>query len=223
MPTLPSRFTRKGRWFGWKYRVKRRRPVASRRRFLLQGMGFLAGGLFLARQLVGAGTAATASEHPPLHPPTASPDDARFRASCIRCGLCGTVCENGCIQFFGLDEGQWGILTPYIDARQRSCTLCMRCTQVCPTGALSPVPHHLETIAESVKMGTAVVDPDRCLSYLGRVCGYCHDACPLPQKAIRLTPPAKPAVLADGCVGCGRCVEFCPQTPTAIDVRPVST
>ena len=219
MPTFPSRFTRKGGWFGRRRRIQRRRSVASRRRFLLQGLGLLAGGLMLARRLVRAGTAAPASARPPLRPPTASPIDAQFRASCIRCGLCGAVCENGCIQYFGLDEGQWGVFTPYIDARQRSCSLCMRCTQVCPTGALTPVARDLDVIAESVKMGVAVVDPDRCLSYLGRVCGYCHDACPLPQTAIRLQPPAKPVVIADGCVGCGRCVEFCPQTPTAIDVR----
>ena len=227
MSIIPNRFIRKGGWFSGKHRVRRRQPLASRRRFLLQGVGLLAGGLILARRLVRAATdlpaSFSASGRPPLRPPTASSDDARFRASCIRCGLCGTVCENGCIQFFGLDEGKWGVLTPYIDARQRSCTLCMRCTQVCPTGALSPVAHDPDAIAESVQMGTAVVDPDRCLSYLGRVCGYCHDACPFPQKAIRLTPPAKPVVIADGCVGCGRCVEFCPQTPTAIDVRRMST
>ena len=222
MPSLPSRFTRKSRWFGWKHRIKRRRPVGSRRRFLLQGIGLLAGGLYLARQAVRAGAAAPTSERPPVRPPTAASNDAQFRASCIRCGLCGIVCENRCIQFFGLEEGQWGVFTPYLDVRQRSCTLCMRCTQVCPTGALTPVERDLEAIAKSVNMGTAVVDPDRCLSYLGRVCGYCHDACPLPQQAIRLIPPAKPAVVADGCVGCGRCVEFCPQTPTAIDVRRLS-
>ena len=94
----------------------------------------------------------------------------------------------------------------------------MRCTNICPTGALRPVADSLETIAGAVDMGTAVVDPDRCLSYLGRICGYCHDACPLPNTAIRLTPPGKPVVLEDGCVGCGRCVEMCPQVPTAIDV-----
>ena len=68
-------------------------------------------------------------------------------------------------------------------------------------------------------MGVAVVDPDLCLSYLGRVCGYCRDACPLPGKAIRLIPPATPVVLPQGCTGCGRCVEYCPQSPTAITVE----
>lgn len=204
-----------------KRRSRRRQPVTSRRRFLLQGLGLLAGGLLLARRLIRASSGLPPTNRLPLRPPSAAANDAHFRASCIRCGLCGTVCENGCIRFFGLEEGKWGVLTPYIDARQRACTLCMNCTQICPSGALSPLARDLKTIAASVHMGTAVVDPDRCLSYLGRICGYCHDACPLPQKAIRLTPPAKPVVLADGCVGCGRCVEFCPQTPTAIDVRRV--
>ena len=67
-------------------------------------------------------------------------------------------------------------------------------------------------------IGTAeLVDADRCISYQGRVCGYCHDACPFPERALKLVPPAKPVVL-DGCVGCGRCVELCPQFPTAIDI-----
>ncbi|MCP4904833.1 MAG: hypothetical protein GY910_07620 [bacterium] len=26
-------------------------------------------------------------------------------------------------------------------------------------------------------------------------------------------------MITDGCVGCGRCVELCPQNPTAIDIR----
>ena len=154
----------------------------------------------------------------PIRPPTASHRDATFRAACIACGLCGTVCENGCIRFFGADETGWGALTPYLDVRNRSCTLCMRCTEICPTTALTAVKRDLDQISARVDMGVAVVDPDRCLSYLGRICGYCHDACPYPNKAIKLAPPGKPIVIEDGCVGCGRCVELCPQRPTAIDV-----
>lgn len=221
MPRYLKYVIDKGRRVVRARRRRRRQALPSRRRFLIQAIALLGGGLLLARHLVRESSGLPLVNRLPLRPPSAAANDARFRASCIRCGLCGTVCENGCIRFFGLDEGKWGALTPYIDARQRSCTLCMKCTQICPSGALTPLTHDLQTIAANVHMGTAVVDPDRCLSYLGRICGYCHDACPLPQKAIRLTPPAKPVVLADGCVGCGRCVEFCPQTPTAIDVRRV--
>lgn len=194
----------------------RRRAITSRRGFLGVGGALLAGGGGLLARLFGA-PSARASGYDLVRPPTADLDDARFQARCIRCGLCGTVCQNGCIRFFGLDEDTHGALTPHLDVRHRSCTLCMRCTNICPTGALTPVVAELEVIAETVRMGVARVDPDRCLSYLGRVCGFCHDACPLPGKAIRLTPPALPVVL-DGCVGCGRCVEMCPAHPTAIFV-----
>jgi ferredoxin-type protein NapF len=186
---------------------------------LVQGTALLVSGLALFRWLIASAQSVLPSAfRAPVRPPTAGNDDARFVAACIRCGLCGTVCENGCIRYFGLDEPTWGGLTPYLDVRERSCTLCMRCTQVCPTGALTPVEAELGIIKKQVRMGLAVVDPDRCISYLGRVCGYCHDACPLPSEAIRLVPPAKPVVLTEGCVGCGRCVELCPQSPTAIDV-----
>lgn len=197
-----------------KRRVGDRRPAPSRRAFLVAGGASLVGGTTLMSRLL------KAQAHPsvdglPIRPPSAAPNEADFMALCARCGLCGTVCENGCIRFFGLDETRWGALTPYLDTRHRSCTLCMRCTNICPTGALTPIKDELPIIAKTVKMGVAKVDSDRCISYLGRVCGYCHDACPLPGKAIRLAPPALPVIL-DGCVGCGRCVECCPQNPTAI-------
>ena len=205
-------------WFGSWHRVARRESVPSRRLFLAQGGGFLLAGLLWGSRLIRAPQAQSRTGLLPIRPPGAAHDDAQFRAACIRCGLCGVVCENACIRFFGIDEAIHGMLTPYLDVRQRSCTLCMKCTAVCPTGALTKIPEEMESIETSVSMGIAKVDPDRCLSYLGRICGYCHDACPLPNKAIQLIPPAKPRILVDGCVGCGRCVEFCPQTPTAIDV-----
>ncbi len=205
---------------------KLRRPtrVSSRRRFLAQGLALGAiGATTSVWRLASVSARAAERVYKPVRPPTASLEDQRFRAACIRCGLCGTVCENGCIQFFGLDEATHGAATPFIDVRRRSCTLCMRCTQICPTDALRPVEDRLDVIVEEVNMGTAVVDPDRCLSYLGRVCGYCFDACPLPARAIRLVPPGRPVVIEDGCVGCGRCVELCPQNPTAIDIAAGNT
>ena len=198
-------------------KLKRRRPKPSRRAFVFGGVGLAAVGAtaeFLGRE---KGSPIARADAAPMRPPSASHDDLAFQQKCIRCGLCGTVCENGCIRFFNLAENKHGSLTPYLDLRQRSCTLCMRCTQICPTGALSPIEDETEAILENVAMGKAVVERDLCLSYLGRVCGYCHDACPLPSRAIRLTPPALPVIM-DECVGCGRCVEYCPQSPTAISV-----
>ena len=202
----------------WRRRYARPAGLTSRRGFLAAGAAMAAAGLGLLVRRMWPAIRPGQGDHPPIRPPTADRDDAVFRAACIGCGLCGTVCENGCIRFFGAGDTRWGALTPYLDLRQRSCTLCMRCTQICPTSALRAVPRELETIASTIDMGVAVVDPDRCLSFLGRICGYCHDACPFPSRAIKLAPPGKPIVIADGCVGCGRCVELCPQRPTAIDV-----
>ena len=218
-PGSPSRTSRKLSRQRRKLR-RRRVPVRGRRGFLLQGAALTLGGV----GMLGALRRASAVEieggpRAPVRPPTADHDDARFRAKCISCGLCGTVCESGCIRFFGLDEARHGPFTPYLDVRRRSCTLCMRCTQICPTDALTHVEDDLQAIAQTVDMGVAVVAPELCLSYLGRLCGYCHDACPLPDTAIKLTPPAIP-VVQDACVGCGMCVEYCPQSPTAIRVVP---
>lgn len=185
------------------------------------GAALMAGGAAVVEGLLRRDVSAAERAGKPVRPPTASADDSAFQRACIRCGMCGTVCQNGCIRFFDTSADEHGGLTPYLDVRRRSCTLCMRCTQICPTGALVPVADDKPTITRTVRMGLAVVDPDRCLSYLGRVCGYCHDACPIAGVAIKLVPAAKPHVLADGCVGCGRCVEFCPQIPTAIDIKPL--
>lgn len=199
--------------------IERAPRPASRRVFLVQGLVFLLAGAAVWRWKFLRTVSRVAQNSSDLvRPPTASADDAAFQRACIRCGLCGTVCENGCIRYFGLDETEHGALTPHLDVRQRACTLCMRCTNICPSGALTPVEDDLETIASVVSMGKAEVDPEHCISYLGRICGYCHDACPIPRQALHLTPPALPAV-QDGCVGCGRCVEFCPQEPTAISIK----
>jgi ferredoxin-type protein NapG len=213
--------------FRFRGRRTRRREIQSRRRFLVQSaVLFGASVAIAARWLVpfrarGARREGTATWRAGglIRPPTASADDIAFTQACIRCGLCGTVCKSGCIRYFGLTEPEHGAFTPYIDVRDRSCVLCMRCTQVCPTGALSPVDDVVARLPDLIDMGTAEVDADRCLSYQGRICGYCYDACPLPDVAIKLIPKAKPVVIEEGCVGCGRCVELCPQSPTAIDVR----
>jgi ferredoxin len=198
----------------------------DRRRFVLGGLiAFLGGVVGLVgisrRPALPTAKGTRTLGSLPIRPPGARPDERDFLAACVRCGLCGSECDVGCIRFFGLEAGEHA-MTPYIDVRMRACTLCMRCTNVCPSGALTPIDLEVrqkpKEIVEKVAMGTAVVDPELCISYLGRACGYCHDACPLPGTAIKLLPPAKPVVFSDGCVGCGRCVEDCPAHPTAIDI-----
>ena len=76
-----------------------------------------------------------------------------------------------------------------------------------------------------VKIGIAVLDHSRCIPYAyGRDCGTCVEACPFPDKAIRLVDVevsvhdgkrqrtivvSQPMVDPDRCTGCGGCVKEC--------------
>ncbi|MCB9763517.1 MAG: 4Fe-4S dicluster domain-containing protein [Alphaproteobacteria bacterium] len=179
------------------------------RRDLLQGVASAVG-------LTAGGCAPVAEAGGTVLPPTAGSPEA-FWARCIRCYRCGEVCTAGCIAFHPPWARPDRAGTPYIEPRRAGCNTCMRCTSVCPSGALTPVPAEKEAVLAQIDMGTAYVDHGLCLSYQGRVCGVCHDACPYPGDAIRLVSRALPEVL-DACVGCGRCEERCPQVPAAIRV-----
>ena len=153
-----------------------------------------------------------------LRPPGARAEED-FLAACIRCGQCANVCPNQCIDLYGLEGGLENLGTPRITARSRGCTLCMACTQVCPTGALTPLEATAEGIA-AVQMGTAFVAEDVCYSFAGRTCGACYHACPLPGKALTLGLFEQPHVHAEYCVGCGLCEQACIHMPQAIRVVP---
>jgi len=168
-----------------------------------------------------------------IRPPGAVAEDD-FLAGCIRCYRCQDACEPGAIQFFSEAAGRH-YHTPYIDPSRKACTLCMKCTQVCPTDVLTPL--QWEQRAE-VDMATVTLQEDRCLSFkakrlrdeqamlaeLGKSptettataerrgpCGECYTVCPLRRRAIKLEPGAflAPIVFEDQCVGCGLCEEIC--------------
>jgi len=153
-----------------------------------------------------------------LRPPGAL-QEATFLATCIRCGLCGTSCPNRCINYFGPDAGD-AAGTPYILPREQGCVLCMRCTQVCPSGALRPTAADAESITGGVRMGVAVIDTNLCYSYNDRICGVCYRACPLPDLALKIGDWERPTVDPAYCVGCGLCERICYHYPQAIRVRP---
>jgi NAD-dependent dihydropyrimidine dehydrogenase PreA subunit len=95
--------------------------------------------------------------------------------------------------------------------------LCMKCTQVCPTGALTPIPADDDEIVTRVKMGRAYVDKSMWYSYQKRTCGVCIRACPYPGVAMKTGLFEQP-IVTDACVGCGLCERACIHIPQAIRI-----
>lgn len=153
-----------------------------------------------------------------LRPPGALAEN-EFLQRCIRCGQCGEVCPNRCINFFDLENNITASNTPYIIPREKACILCMKCGDVCPTGAIQKITANLSDIVNKVHMGRAVVDKQLCLSWQGKTCGVCYRACKLPDVAIRVGMLEQPHVL-EACVGCGLCERSCIQIPQAIRIIP---
>ena len=159
-----------------------------------------------------------------LRPPGALPE-AEFISRCIQCMRCVDSCPNHAILTHAAspDRRQQG--SPVIKPRRQACMLCngvqgdfLRCTSVCPTGALQPIKKDPETILQKVALGTAEIDTALCYSYNNWICGTCYRACPFPGKAMTLGLWEKPEVDPEFCVGCGACERACITYPQAIRV-----
>ncbi len=157
-----------------------------------------------------------------IRPPAALREED-FLKTCINCHLCGQTCPNDCIKY--IDNYLNPVMhdTPYIHPRSKGCILCMRCTRVCPSGALQPVADDEgETIQKHVKMGIAAIDKNICNSYNNYACGVCVRACPFSGVALYAETWEKPVVNKEKCVGCGLCEQACIHYPQAIRVTPIA-
>jgi len=138
-----------------------------------------------------------------LRPPGALPE-REFLSRCIKCQKCQEVCPTDAITPVLVTEDIAGVGTPRLAFHQGYCDLCMKCVEICPTGALEPIKK------ESVRLGVAQVDRQRCVAWVWRGCTRCQQLCPL--DAIVLDDNQRPIVESSKCNGCGLCAYICLNT-----------
>lgn len=156
-----------------------------------------------------------------LRPPGAL-DDPAFNGVCLRCGNCLRACPSGVIHNAGAAAGWLGLFTPTLSFKSDYCREdCVRCGEVCPSGALRRVPIREK---EQVQIGLPTIEWELCLLAEERECSHCRSWCP--AGAIRYVFSqddylVHPHVDPDLCNGCGACEAHCPVTPVkAITIAP---
>jgi MauM/NapG family ferredoxin protein len=192
-----------------------RRPYDPNRRQALAALGLAVAGVGLFR----ANSLAKQLHPRLLRPPGAQKNE--FLVQCIRCGECLRACPTGALQSAISEAGLEGLWTPLLMPRLGYCDYsCNACGQVCPVEAIPPLT--LEQKRQQV-IGLAYIDQSRCIAWADhRDCIVCEEMCPVPDKAITLTPTELPnaagelvvvqlpAVDRSKCIGCGICEYKCP-------------
>jgi len=185
---------------------------------------FLAGTIAL---LAGMGGVTSAKEYPRNARPTTIPEKKEFPVTppgsislrhftdhCTACSLCIDACPSDVLQPAFLQYGLSGIMQPYMDYHTGYCNYdCVRCTEVCPTGAILPLAPEPK---KTVQMGLAVFVKENCIVYTDETnCGACAEHCP--TKAVHMVPYKADLVIPettdDICIGCGACEHACPTEP----------
>ncbi len=148
-----------------------------------------------------------------IRPPGSIPEND-FLARCIRCGECMKVCKTNGLQPTNLEAGFDALWTPHLVPRKGPCEdKCNMCGHVCPTQAIRSLPVDEKLF---VKIGTAVIDRDRCIAWeQNKLCLICDEICPYDAIEFKVVttftgPFKRPFVIEEKCTGCGWCENKCP-------------
>lgn len=144
-----------------------------------------------------------------------------FMERCTGCGVCVAACPAGIIRPAVKELKLRNMLHVTLDFDRGACRYdCVKCTEVCPTGALEPLSVASKHI---IPIGKGRLLPENCIDYYsGEICGECARRCP--TKAISMLPAGQtpagrprrlPSLKFDDCIGCGECAYTCPSRPRA--------
>lgn len=214
--------------FAWKKKTK---PIQqydiTKRNFLKRSVLALTGSLFAGpmafaqdkkkKEIIKA-TVPVFREHPVTPPGAVS--QARFNSLCTACHLCVSACPTHVLQPTYFLYGTKGFLQPRMDYITSFCNFeCTLCGEVCPTGAILPLPVEEKKL---VQLGKVNFVKENCIVYTNNTdCGACSEHCP--TKAVKMVPYTGkltiPEIVPDICIGCGACEYACPTDPKSIYVE----
>ncbi len=149
----------------------------------------------------------------PVSPP-GSKSLQHFKDSCTACQLCVSACPTRVLQPSFLEYGFTGMMQPRLDYHASFCNFdCIRCTEVCPTGAILPLAMEEKHVNQ---IGVVKLELDNCVVKTEETaCGACAEHCP--TQAVRMVPYQDgltiPEIAVEHCVGCGACEYICPTRP----------
>lgn len=191
---------------------------ASRRGFIAGSIALIAGGsqLLRAQDTTPSPTKDSTVKEDRLYPvsPPGSAGIEAFTSRCTACTLCVNACPTNVLQPSVNEYGFIGIMQPRMDFHSGFCNYdCIRCTEVCPTGAIMPLMIEAKQLTQ---IGKAVFIKENCIVHTEKTaCGACSEHCP--TKACHMVPYEGklliPEVKDEICVGCGACEYACPTRP----------
>ena len=221
--------------FTWKRKAAKAEPASAqadpaRRAFLVGGLMAGAGALSARAQNTAAAAAEADKKRDggfadilpkkepvrtvPITPP-GSLSVKDFYQHCTACQLCVAQCPNNVLRpSTDLEH----LMQPRMSFERGYCRPeCVRCTEVCPAGALRPITPEEKT---TWHVGVARLDYNLCLPFsLDQECGNCARHCPAGAiRMVRKDPEAEnslriPTVIEERCIGCGACENLCPARP----------